>query len=113
MRIKMLETVNTVGQILEYDKVYEIDAPLADALIERGQAEDPFVSQAPKPAAPTFVSQAPKPPDAEKMMRAVRPMVSPVEMAHTGTLAVEPVEKPKPAKKAAAKKPAAEKKAAW
>lgn len=93
----MLETVNTVGQILEYDKVYEIDTPLADALIERGQAIDPFVSKVPKPPVPTVA------PDAEDMMRAVRPMVSPVESALTGTLAVEPEEKPKPAPKKPAK----------
>jgi hypothetical protein len=38
----MLETVHTVGQILEYDKVYEVQDQLAKALVGRCQAEDIF-----------------------------------------------------------------------
>lgn len=40
MRIRILETVATVGEMLEEGKVYEVQPTLAEALIARGQAED-------------------------------------------------------------------------
>lgn len=79
MRILMLQTVNTVGQILVYGQVYDIQDALAESLVKRGQAEDVLNPKtAPVPPAPV-----PKPE---------------VETA------APPVEKPKPAKKPAAKK---------
>jgi hypothetical protein len=105
----MLETVHTVGQILEYNKVYEVQDTLARALVGRDQAEDIF--KVLKPPVIAEPEEEPVVEEAEKPAEEAAVAEAKVDEKPSEVPSIEKTEEAKPARKPA-KKPAKKAKAA-
>ena len=95
MRLRILKDTATVGRMLTKGSIVEVQAPLAEALLATGKAEDAFKVKAPKAT-----------PEKPQMIEVVRASEK-EEVNLEKRLAKKPAKKKaarKPAKKAARKK---------